>query len=272
MEGHLIKALFGKLVEALRFNNTGKPRESAEPKATRRKEAFTVHSDGIEIRGQIFFPVAHPSRLYPVLVICHGIPGSGTARDPGDPGYEALANDFASLGIAAVIFNFRGCGDSGGNFEMMGWTRDLEAVLDRVLNTPFIDPTRAVVIGFSGGGAAAIHVAADRSDVYALAVVGTPSNFTIFEKDAMEIVDDFRDRGIIRDIDFPQDLERWMAEFRQIEPRRWISHFKGRFLLIVHGDADEVVPFEQGRELFEKASAGITIMWPRSAVWSMRSK
>jgi pimeloyl-ACP methyl ester carboxylesterase len=258
VEGHLIKALFGKLLEALRFNNTGRQRESAEPETIRRKEAFTVHSDGIEIRGQMFFPVARPSRLYPVLVICHGIPGSGTARDPGDPGYVALANDFASLGIATVIFNFRGCGDSGGNFEMMGWARDLEAVMDRVLNTPFIDPTRAVVLGFSGGGAAAIRVAADRSDIYGLAVVGTPSNFTIFEKDPVEIVDDFRDRGIIRDIDFPQDLERWMAEFQQIEPRRWVSHFKGRFLLIVHGDADEVVPFEQGRELFEKAPAGIT--------------
>jgi uncharacterized protein len=258
VESHLIKILFGKLMEALRFEEIARPKASADPEALRRKEPFTVRSQGIEIRGQIFFPVARPSRLYPVVVICHGIPASGAPRSTDDPGYEALANDFTSLGIAAVIFNFRGCGDSGGNFEMMGWTYDLEAVLDKILNTPFIDPTRAIVLGFSGGGAAAVRVAADRSDVYGLAVVGTPSDFSIFEKEPVKVVSDFRERGIIRDDDFPPDIERWMDEFRLIEPRRWIPHFRGRYLLIVHGDNDELIPVQQAHDLFEKAPAGIS--------------
>jgi uncharacterized protein len=156
-----------------------------------------------------------------------------------------------------VIFNFRGCGDSGGNFDMLGWTRDLDAVLARVLNTPYIDPERIILLGFSGGGAAAIYVAADRPSVYALAVVGTPSDFGIFEDKPEKIVDDFRDRGIIRDANFPPDLERWTDGFKEIEPRHWISYFKGQHLLIVHGDADELIPVEQAQELFAHAPAGV---------------
>ncbi len=256
MESQLIRTVFRKLMEALRFNKAPTQTEMADRSENRRKEAFTVNVDGLKIRGKIFFPVARPSRLYPALIICHGIPGSGAPRPTDDPGYERLADDFASLGIIAVIFNFSGCGNSDGNFEMMGWTRDLEAVLDRILNTPYVDPTRTMLLGFSGGGAAAICVAADSPDVYSLAVVGTPSDFGTFEKDPAEIIADFKKRGIIRDPQFPPDVNRWIEEFRQIEPSRWIAHFKGKYLLIVHGDEDELIPVSQARQLFSLAPAG----------------
>jgi len=226
-------------------------------KASERMEKpFSTISDSLKIVGSIFFPVAHPSRLYPALIVCHGIPGAGAARPENDPGYEGLARDFTALGIVVVIFNFRGCGDSDGDFDMMGWTRDLDAVVDAVCNTPYIDPTRLLVLGFSGGGAAAIEVASHRSDVYALAMVGTPAHFRIFEKDKGEIIADFRERGIIRDPDFPHDPDKWMAGFEQVEPLRWVAHFRGRNLLIVHGDQDELVPVEHAHELLERAPAG----------------
>ena len=94
---------------------------------------------------------------------------------------------------------------------MMGWSRDLSAILDKIVNTAFIDPTRIILIGFSGGGAAAIHVAADNPNVYGLAVVGTPSDFEIFNKDVSAIIKDFKERGIIRDPDFPADREKWYS-------------------------------------------------------------
>lgn len=258
MESNLIKTLFAKLVEALRFSERPTQRGGTDASGHRFEEPFQVTSDGIPIRGKIFFPVEKPNRLYPALIICHGIPGSGTPRPGDDPGYEGLAGHFTAEGMAAVIFNFRGCGDSGGNFDMMGWSRDLEVVLEKILNTPFVDPTRVMLLGFSGGGAAAIHVAADNADIYSLAVVGTPAHFNLFEDDPESIVADFKKRGIIRDANFPPDLSRWIEGFQEIEPLRWISNFQGKHLLIVHGDADELIPVEHARELFEKAPAGIT--------------
>jgi len=142
MEFNLLKIFFGRLLDALRIKSRLEGAVVSDAEGERRKENFQVVCEGITIRGRVFFPVARPSRQYPVVVICHGIPGSGAERPPDDPGYEGLAEEFASKGLAAVIFNFRGCGDSGGNFDMMGWTRDLETVVDKVLNTPYIDPTR----------------------------------------------------------------------------------------------------------------------------------
>jgi len=195
--------------------------------------------------------------MYPVMVICHGIPGSGAPRPSSDPGYEGLAQLFTSLGLAAVIFNFRGCGDSGGDFDMMGWTRDLRVVLDKTVNTPFLDPSRIILLGFSGGGAAAINVSADNSNVYGLAVVGTPSNFEIFRKETSTIIKDFRERGIIRNPDFPKDPEKWAQGFVEIEPKKWITFFKGKNILIMHGSGDELIPVEQAKELFRHAPSGI---------------
>lgn len=257
METTLIGVWFRKLLEALRLRPTAPFALSANRKGERSSQPFTVTTDGLTIRGTMFYPRAKPSRLYPPLIICHGIPGSGTPRPTGDPGYEDLAEEFTSLGIAAVIFNFRGCGESDGNFDMMGWTRDLEAVIDKTLNTPYMDPTRLMIVGFSGGGAAAIKVAAENENIYGLAVVGTPADFGIFDKDMESVVPDFRERGIIRDPDFPPDLDRWIDSFVNIEPRRWIRHFKGRHALIVHGDQDELVPVDHAHELQDAAPAGV---------------
>ncbi len=128
MEGNLLKAVWDKLIEALRFKTTRIRRASVEQPENRMKETFSVISRNVPIKGRIFFPGSKPAVLYPAVIICHGIPGSGAARPADDPGYEKLAEDFASDGIAAVFFNFRGCGESGGDFDMMGWTWDLEAV------------------------------------------------------------------------------------------------------------------------------------------------
>ncbi len=257
MESRLIGQLFRKLLDALRMNSASAQRDAVDPSGGRLIQGFNLIVNGSMIMGQIFFPKARPSRLYPALIICHGIPGSGSPRQAQDPGYEALAQDFVSLGIISVIFNFRGCGASGGNFEILGWVRDLEAVLDRTLNTPYVDPTRVMLLGFSGGGAAAIRIAADSSKVYSLAIVGTPSDFGTFEKDPGEIIADFRERGIIRESEFPSDIGRWIDEFRQIEPRKWLAHFKGKHILIIHGDADELIPVEQARELYNSAPSGL---------------
>ncbi|MBM3301105.1 MAG: alpha/beta fold hydrolase [Deltaproteobacteria bacterium] len=258
MEGNLISTFFRRLLDALRIEKGPTEREPPDPEHTRKKQAFSVSSDGIPIRGSLFFPTASPERQYPVLIICHGIPGAGAPRPSDDPGYDGLANDFASMGLAATIFNFRGCGDSGGDFDMMGWTRDLDAVLERILDTPHVDPTRVMVLGFSGGGAAAIYVAAHRAEVYGLAAVGIPAHFGIFEKKPEEITKDFRGRGIIRDPGFPPDIDRWIKGFEEIEPRRWAAHFKGKHFLVVHGDADELIPVEHASEILDRAPKGIT--------------
>ena len=258
MEETLFTKWFGKLLDALRIGNVSETTTKVDHVADRLSQDFQVVSEGIIIKGRLFFPVAKPSKQYPVLIICHGIPASSLSTSPTDPGYEGLALDFTSIGIACVIFNFRGCGDSGGDFNIMGWTRDLEAVHLKVVDTPYIDPTRIIILGFSGGGAAAIRVTADTERVYGLALGAAPAHFKMFVRDPADIIKDFKARGIIRDSDYPTDVHRWLKAFDDIEPRHWINHFKGKHILIVHGDSDELIPIEHAHELHGNAPAGIS--------------
>ncbi len=249
--------MFRRLLAALKMTEQAYPGSSQSNDRQTVGDRFSLSVDSARIAGTIYFPSPRRSRLHPVVVICHGIPGSGTPRPPDDPGYEGLAAKFTAIGFAVVIFNFRGCGESSGDFDMIGWTRDLEAVVDHASNAPYIDSKRIMVVGFSGGGAAAIYVSAHVNSIYGLAVVGTPATFSIFKEAPTKIIDDFRKRGIIRTQGFPKDVDAWVKNFEAIEPLRWVSHFRGQHLLIVHGDADELIPVQQASDLWSAAPAGI---------------
>jgi len=91
------------------------------------KKAVALKVDSIDILGQLYLP-GNKSR-YPTVCVCHGIP-AGTPPDPNDRGYPELAERICREGFAVFIFNFRGTGASGGNFDILGWTRDLKAIVD----------------------------------------------------------------------------------------------------------------------------------------------
>ncbi len=256
MESNLIRTLFRKLLDALRMSTPPDAREVDAPEQ-RGRQVFSVVSDGVTIRGEIRFPVTDPARLFPTVILCHGIPAGGPPQDPDDPGYDGLMRSFGDLGLASVFFNFRGCGESDGNFDMHGWVRDLEVVTDHVLETPHVDPSRVMLVGFSGGGAAAIRVASENDRIFGLASVATPAHFGFFKGEATELIDDFRQRGIIRDPEFPPDPHAWMEHFGEIEPKHWIAHVHAKYILILHGEADELVSVEHARDLYQSAPAGV---------------
>jgi len=79
----------------------------------------------------------------------------------------------------------------------------------------------------------------------------------MLQQDALEIVHDFRLRGIIRDPDYPPEPARWLQAFSDMAPLRWIPHFKGQYLLIVHGDQDDLISVDHARQLKEAAPAGV---------------
>src|SRR3970040_1810126 len=104
--------------------------------------------EGTKIIGNMFIPDRPPMGKVPALCICHGIP-SGNPPDPNDPGYPQLAQNLSELGIVVVIFNFRGTGLSGGNFDIIGWTKDLFAILDFLWHRNEVDRSKIFVMGFS---------------------------------------------------------------------------------------------------------------------------
>jgi uncharacterized protein len=96
----------------------------------------------------------------PIVVMAHGL--SGTRRDR----LGAFAERFAAEGIAALVFDHRGFGESGGEpdrFEPDRQLEDWRAAIAIARSLPGIDPDRVATFGSSmGGGNALAAAAADR--------------------------------------------------------------------------------------------------------------
>lgn len=95
------------------------------------KTDISLKSEGLKLKGEVYFPYAQDGEPSPALCLCHGIPGGGPP-DPSDPGYPAFAARFSQAGFITIIFNFRVSGGNEGNFDIAGWTNDLMVVLDYI--------------------------------------------------------------------------------------------------------------------------------------------
>ena len=111
-------------------------------------KSVALEVDGLKISGQFYLPEGGQAP-YPTVCVCHGIPTE--KPDPSDKGYPSFAERICHQGFAVLIFNFRGTGASGGNFDILGWTRDLKAALDYLFTQPEVDKSRLSLLGFSGG-------------------------------------------------------------------------------------------------------------------------
>lgn len=99
-------------------------------------------------------PGASPA---PLIVMAHGL--SGTRRDRLGP----FAGRFAAAGVAALVFDHRGFGDSGGEpdlFDPRRQQEDWHAAIAFARSLPGIDPERIATFGSSMGGGNALAAAA----------------------------------------------------------------------------------------------------------------
>ncbi len=133
----------------------------------------TLEVDNLQIDGRLYLPCEGELSSYPAVCVCHGIP-SGNPPGPSDGGYPLLAERICQEGFAVFIFNFRGTGMSDGNLDMLGWTRDLKAAIDYLCALPEIDRSCLSLLGFSGGAAVSVFVAAEDKRVASIACFSEP--------------------------------------------------------------------------------------------------
>jgi dipeptidyl aminopeptidase/acylaminoacyl peptidase len=210
-----------------------------------------LKADGLELAGELHIPSR--DKVHPALCICHGIPAA--PPDPTDRGYTVLAQRFCHAGFTTLIFNFRGAGKSEGNLDILGWSRDLQTALDFLYNLKEADKTRFCLLGFSGGAAVSIYTAAHDSRVSYVVTCACPADFHSLPQREMPLdtIQRFRQIGAIRDKDFPPSIEEWQRGFETVSPINWIDKISPRPLLLVHGDADELIPLEHAYKLYQKA-------------------
>ncbi|HXY40878.1 MAG TPA: alpha/beta hydrolase [Vicinamibacteria bacterium] len=179
--------------------------------------------DGVRLHGW-FLPVKG-SRL--TLLVCHGNGGNVSHRLD-----RALAAQ-AQLRTDVLLFDYRGYGRSEGSPDEEGTYRDARAAW-RWLIEKGQPPGRIVIFGESLGSAVALQLALDTGGARAL----------VLESPFASI----------------PEMARAVYPFLPVWPlvrTRYDNLAKvGRLrlpLLVMHGERDDVVPFAQGRRLFEAA-------------------
>jgi alpha-beta hydrolase superfamily lysophospholipase len=110
------------------------------------------------------YSAAGESGVAPVVVMAHGL--SGTRRDR----LGAFAERFAGAGFAALVFDHRGFGDSGGEpdlFDPKMQLEDWRAAIAFARSLADVDGARIATFGSSMGGGNALAAAAGDPDVAA---------------------------------------------------------------------------------------------------------
>ncbi len=214
-------------------------------------EKVNFTSDNLRLMGEVYIPGEDANR-YAAVLMCHGI--SAGPYTPGDRSWPVLAEKFTKAGFVTMIFNFRGAGLSQGNFDILGWARDLKKALDFLLKIDAIDGRRIYILGSSAGASVGIYVAAHDSRIAGLVSLACPATFNfIRDNQPQAVLQHFREVGIIKDKNFPPSIEDWLDNFDSAAPIHWVDKISPRPLLLMHGDRDDVVPVEQAYQLYGMA-------------------
>ena len=191
-------------------------------------------ADGQELEGWFF----QAGELPATVLFMHGTNYNATDMWATEELAQAFGGFLRGLGCTFLVFDYRGYGPNSGAATEQGTYLDAEGALSYLHNRSEVDSARIVFYGFSLGTGVAVELAT--RELCAGLVLRAP--FT-----------SIRDLALAR---LPI-LRLPLAAVSWLPVTRYDSAAKiGRVrvpLLVMHGDADESVPFWMGQRLYELA-------------------
>jgi hypothetical protein len=233
----LLALLLAGCVERMFFYPDSTPYSRPEQFGLQHEDVFITAVDGSRLHG--WWLPAKGTSLGSVLHL-HGNAANVSNHLP-------LVAWLPAAGFDVLMLDYRGFGRSQGRPTLDGVVDDAAAALAYLRTRPGVDGRRLVVLGQSLGGATALRLLARDSDGVRLAVI--EAAFASY-------------RGIARDAARQSVVLAPLAPIAtpmlpgaQADP---VAALKGMRvpLLIVHGTADEVIPFRHGEQLAAAAPAG----------------
>ena len=189
---------------------------------------FLTTADGVKIAAN-YYP--NPAARYTILY-CHG-----NATDIGL--IKPIMRYFNAHGFAIFNFDYHGYGLSGGTPSEAATYLDAEAAYDYLVNHLKVAPERIIVYGKSLGAGVALQLSLNRK--VAAVVMESPflSAYRTYTQIPVIPFDKYRNLEKIKKLSSP--------------------------LLLIHGTRDYILPFWQGKKLYETATVPKVSLWVENA-------
>lgn len=201
---------------------------------------MVIYDDGIPLNITLDMPAGEPSKC-PLVIVIHGLTGYSEERH-----ISAVARTVNEMGYAALRADMYGHGNSGGEFRnhtLFKWMTNAMTVIDFARSLPFV--TDIYLCGHSQGGLTVILAAALKHEFIRGLIPLSPA-ITIPEgARAGRLLDMRFDPDNIPDELVSEKGEilggNYLRAAQMIRVEDAISRYSGPVLL-VHGEADEVIP------------------------------
>ena len=194
-----------------------------------RIEKVSFLSQGQAVSGVLHLPEL---KELPCVIASHGLFSSKESEK-----FVEIAEFFSANGIAAIRYDHQGCGESEGEIgetTVSSRIRDLDAMFELAVNHPLLGHSIGL-LGSSMGGFISLFKGATEPRVKALALWATPSHLGAGRNKVQDEAPSLHEA-------FYEDVKRYDA--RQV--------IKGAaHCLILHGEADELVPVSQAEEVYK---------------------
>ncbi|HAI1303466.1 TPA: alpha/beta hydrolase [Escherichia fergusonii] len=187
---------------------------------------FTA-KDGTRLHGWIIPSATGPAENAIATVIhAHGNAGNMSA-------HWSLVSWLPERNFNVFMFDYRGFGKSKGRPSQAGLLDDTQSAINVVRHRSDVNPQRLVLFGQSIGGANMVS-ALGNGDREGIRAVILDSTFASYSSIANQMIPG---SGFFMDDSY--NAERFIAEVSPIP------------VLIIHGKADRVIPWEQGERLYD---------------------
>jgi alpha/beta superfamily hydrolase len=205
--------------------------------------------------------------------------------------YTRLARTACERGFVSLVFDFRGVGKSGGEFDYgIGEQQDVKCALDFLASRPEVLPNRVFVAGHSLGAAVSLYAVRGDKRVRGLVLWSPPKNH---DYNVRKFITRARGkRGLYLFLFFSQ-LDRLFNVSRMFRMEVFginlrLKHVRGKLMklnevnavsklqhlpvLVVVGDSDNIHGVDEAREVFSAAHDPKTLLIIASADHSYSGK
>ncbi len=199
--------------------------------------------DGVAINSYLTLPKGPNAENLPLIILPHG--GPYGVRDNGD--YDPEVQFLVNRGYAVLQPNFRGSDSYGEAFYKLGegeigrkMQDDLDDGMDWLVKGGIVDPARVCIVGTSYGGYAALWGVIRNPERYRCAAsFAAVTDFNKQLKYDKRFFSSRHARAWKQTVRGEKDFD-----LDAVSPAKQVHHLQ-RPILLVHGDKDSIVPFDQ---------------------------